>query len=96
MIEEELKLEPEGELIGQGGRENAAEEEPVASELAAAAASASGAAFPRRFSDKADVLPRNLRLGFEQGPQEMKEREKRGRESARQREASDTERESDH
>lgn len=77
MIEEELKLEPEGELIGQGGRENAAEEEPVASALAAAAASASGAAFPRRFSDKVDVLPRNFRLGFEQGPQEMeRERER--------------------
>lgn len=87
MIEEELKLEPEGELIGQGGRENAAEEEPVASELAAAAASASGAAFPRRFSDKVDVLPRNLRLGFEQGPQEMgREREIEERERERERE----------
>lgn len=45
----------EGELRGQGGRENVAGGELVASELAAAAAAAastSGAAFPRRFPEK--------------------------------------------
>lgn len=76
----DVDVEPEEERGGQGGRENVAGSELVASVLVVAAASASGAAFPRsRFPERRSKISERKffffflffalfqRLGFEQG-----------------------------